>query len=152
VQNGFSQLPEDEFQLREAFAALDRVAPKDAVVNFRPNDPRPEGGEVMSPAEFFQRMLVMDTGRQILNAERECATKFGGDPEECPAIQTATAQLYASPSPSAEWARDYCSRFGTQYLAISHRDPDWNSDTGWPVTLPVIAQEPGFRILQCGEK
>jgi len=33
---------------------------------------------------------------------------------------------------------------------ISHRDPDWTTTTGWPVTLRLIAQEPGFRILQCG--
>ena len=152
VQNGFSQLPEDAFELRDAFATLNTIAPKNAVVNFRPIDPRTPGGEVMSPSEFYQRMLVMDTGRQILNAEHDCATHFGGDPAVCPAIQAATVQLYASPAPSAEWARDYCSRFGAQYLVISHRDPDWESDTGWPVMLPVVAQEPGFRILQCGGK
>jgi hypothetical protein len=151
VQNGFSQLPEDEFQIREGFAALDRVAAKDAVVNFRPIDPTPDRkDEVMTPSEFYQRMMVMDTGRQILNAEKDCATHFGGDEAACQEIQKATAQLYAVSAPSAEWAREYCSRFGVQYLTISHRDPDWGSDTGWPVTLPAIAKEPGFRVLRCG--
>jgi hypothetical protein len=109
-------------------------------------------GAVVTPIQFYQRMLVMDAGRQILNAERDCAFHFGGDPSRCAAIQDATAQLYASPSPSVEWAQDYCSRFGVQYLLIGHRDPDWSSDTGWPMTLPIVAQQPGFRILQCGEK
>jgi hypothetical protein len=150
VQNGFSKLPEDEFEIREAFAALNRVAARDAVVSFRPIDPTVDRkGEVMSPSEFYQRMMVMDTGRQILNAEKDCGTHFGGDPAACPAIQAETALLYASPAPSAAWARDYCSRFGAQYLTISHRDPGWGSDTGWPVTLPAVAQEPGFRILRC---
>jgi len=151
VQNGFSQLPKDAFEIREAFASLNPVASKNAVVAFRPIDPiLDRNNVVVFPSEFYQRMLVMNAGRQILNAERECATQFGGDPAECPVIQAATVQLYASPPPSAEWARDYCSRFGVQYLVISHRDPDWDRDTGWPVTLPSIAREPGFRILQCG--
>jgi len=149
-QNGFSDLPEDSYQVREAFAALNRVAPLGAVVSFDPID-RTIGQktEVMTPDEYFQRMLVMDTGRQMLNAERICATHFGGNPSECADIQNATIQLYASPSPSAQWARDYCSRFGVQYLLVSHRDPIWESTIGWPATLPVVAQEPGLRIVQC---
>jgi preprotein translocase subunit SecE len=151
-QNGFSELPDDSYQVREAFASLDRVAPRDVVVNFDPID-RTVGQktEVMTPDEYFQRMLVMDTGRQMLNAERICATHFGGNPSECAPIQKATVQLYALPAPDAQWARDYCSRFGTQYLVVSHRDPAWESSTGWPVTLPVVAQEPGLRILQCNK-
>jgi len=151
-QNGFSGLPDDSYQVRKAFAALDRVAPQDAVVNFDPID-RTVGQktEVMTPDEYFQRMLVMDTGRQMLNAERICATHFGGNPSECAPIQKATVQLYAIPAPDAQWARDYCSRFGAQYLVVSHRDPAWESTTGWPVTLPVVAQEPGLRIVQCNK-
>jgi hypothetical protein len=149
-QNGFSDLPADSYQVREVFAALDRVAPRDAVVNFDPID-RTIGQktEVMTPDEYFQRMLVMDTGHQILNAERICATHFGGNPSECASIQNATVQLYATPAPSAQWAREYCSRFKVQYLLVSHRDPAWESNSGWPLTLPVVAQDPGLRIVQC---
>jgi len=148
--DGFSQLPQDAFEIREAFTSLNRVASKDAVVAFRSIDPiLDRNNVVVFPSEFYQRMLVMNAGRQILNAEGECATHFGGDPAECTAIQAATVQLYASPAPSAEWAREYCRRFGVQYLAISHRDPDWDTYTGWPVTLPSVAWESGFRILQC---
>jgi hypothetical protein len=149
-QNGFNDLPEDSYQVREAFAALDRVAPRDAVVNFDPID-RTIGQktEVMTPDEYFQRMLVMDTGRQMLNAERICATHFGGNPSDCAPIQKATVQLYALPAPDAQWAREYCNRFGAQYLVVGHRDPAWESTTGWPATLPVVADEPGLRIVQC---
>ena len=133
-----------------SFAELDRVSSRKAVVVFRPIDPDPDrGNDVMSPSEFYQRMLVMDAGRQMLNAERPCATQFGGDPSACPAILQQTAPLYALPSPSAEWARGYCSQFGVQYIAVSHRDPDWGSNSGWPVALPVIAQQDGFKILRC---
>jgi uncharacterized membrane protein len=149
-QNGFSKLPEDSYQVREAFAALDRVAPRDAVISFNPID-RSVGqkAEVMTPDEYFQRMLVMDSGRQILNAERICATHFGGNPSECAPIQKATMQLYGLPAPDAQWAKDYCSRFGARYLLVSHRDTVWQSKTGWPANLPVIAEEDGLRIVQC---
>ncbi len=152
IKNGFSQLPEDAFELRDALATLDRVAPRDAVFAFRPIDPEPNKGDaVMTANEFYYRTLVMDAGRQILNAEGKCAVHFGGDPARCAAIQSAIAQLYASPAPNAEWARNFCSRFGVQYLMIGHRDPNWNSTTGWPVALPDVAREPGFKIEQCAE-
>jgi hypothetical protein len=152
VHNGFSRLPDDAFQIREAFAALNRIAPRNAVVAFRPIDPEPDKGDaVMTGNEFYQRMLVMDTGRQMLNAEGKCAVHFGGDPAPCAAIQSAVIQLYASPAPSAEQARNFCHRFGVHYLTVSHRDPNWNTTTGWPRTLPSIAHEPGFSIVDCGQ-
>jgi hypothetical protein len=151
-QNGFSDLPSDAYQVREAFTTLDRVAPVDAVVSFNPID-RTIGQktEVMTPGEYFHRMLVMDTGRQILNAERLCATHFGGNPSECAEIQNATVQLYANPAPGADWAREYCTRFKAQYLLVSHRDPAWESPSGWTHTLPAVSQEQDLRILQCAK-
>jgi hypothetical protein len=151
-QSSFRDLPQDAFETREAFAALDHVASINAVVAFHAMDaPLDRHGEVITAGEFDQRIKVMDTGRQMLNAERECATQFGGDPSQCPAIQQASLQLYASPPPSADWARDYCRRFGVQYLVISHHDPSWGSSTGWPATLPLVAQEPDLKILQCAD-
>lgn len=146
----FGQLSQDAFQVREAFANLHRVARLDAVVSFRPIDPDPNRqNEVVTADELYQRMLVMDTGRQLLNAEGKCAVHFGGDASKCSAIQAATAALYATPAPSPEAARAYCSQFGVSYLVVSHHDPDWSQTTGWPVTLPVIARQPGLRILGC---
>jgi hypothetical protein len=154
---GFAQMAEDNFAIREAFAALDHVAPKDAVISFRPIEPVADRmDEVMTPAEFYQRMLVMDAGRQILNAEGKCAVHFGGDPAPCAAIQKATAQLYSLPTPSADQARAYCSQFGVQYLVVGHRDPVWPGSSSrpgpaaWPSVLPEAAGAPGFRILRCG--
>ena len=150
-QNGFSELPQDEFEVRDAFTKLNRFASKNAVVNFRGVDLTLDrkDDEVMTPSDYYQRMLVMDTGRQILNAEWKCAIQFGGNPSACTEIQTATEKLYASPSPSAAYAQTYCSRFGVQYLLIGHRDPAWTGNTGWPATLPVIEQESGLKILKC---
>jgi hypothetical protein len=131
---------------------LNKLASSNAVVAFRPIDaPLDRHGEVITADEFDQRIKVMDTGRQMLNAERECATQFGGDPSQCPEIQQSSLQLYASPAPSADWAREFCTRFGVQYLVISHHDPSWGSSTGWPATLPLVAQEPDLKILQCAD-
>lgn len=149
-QSGFSTSPEDEFQIRKAFRVLHATASVAAVVAFRPIDPTPDRhGQVMMPNEFYQRMLVMDAGRQILNAEGKCAIHFGGDPKACPAIQAATARLYALPAPNAASATEFCSHFGVQYLAVSAWDPDWMAETGWPVTLPAVVREPRFRVLRC---
>jgi hypothetical protein len=146
----FGQLSEDDFEIREAFAKLHSVAPRDAVVSFRPIDSEPDRqNEVMTPNEFYQRMLVMNAGRQFLNAEGKCAVHFGGDESKCQAIQTATAALYASPAPNADIARSYCSLFGVSYLILSHRDPNWSQAMGWPVKLPIVAAQPGFRIFRC---
>jgi hypothetical protein len=151
AQSGFGPLPQEAFEIRQAFVVLDRVAPKDAVVAFRPLNPNVDRNDaVITPNEFYQRLLVTNAGRQMLNAEPKCAIQFGGDPAACPEIRTATEQLYASPSPTADWARDYCSRFGVQYLLIGHRDSNWDSNSGWAVTLPEIAKQPDFKIFQCG--
>ncbi len=148
--SSFSASPADEFQIRQAFDTLDRLAPAKAVVAFRPIDPTPDRqGAVMVPNEYYQRMLVMDAGRQMLNAEGKCATHFGGDPAPCPSIQAATAELYASPAPPARAARQFCSRFGVQFLVLSAWDPQWNAPGGWPTELPAVAQQPRLKILRC---
>jgi hypothetical protein len=146
----FNQLPNDAYQLRTLFTELNARAPLNAVIAFRPIDPIIDRQEVViTPEEFYQRLLVMHTGRQILNAEHDCAVQFGGDPHHCPAIQTATQQLYSLPAPSADDARQFCLKSGTHYLLIGHHDPDWPTPTGWPATLPVIVQQPSFKILDC---
>lgn len=147
----FGHAPQDAFEVREAFARLDVLAPKNAVIAVPTADLSiHQKEEVVSPDEFYQRMLVMDSNRQILNAEWKCAVQFGGDPDACLEIRNATTRLYASPAPSVEWTNNFCDRFGVQYLVIGHRDADWDSKTGWPASLTVIASEQGFRIYRCG--
>jgi hypothetical protein len=146
----FTQIPSDAFQIRSAFDILHHIASPNAVVAFRPIDPETHTfDEVMTPNEFYQRLLVMNTGRQMLNAEWKCAVHFGGSPAPCAAIQSQTTQLYSASPPPAQFARTFCSRFGVQYLTLSHRDPAWPGLTGWPASLPVITAQPTFRIFQC---
>ncbi len=146
----YATLPEDDLQIREAFDTLNRLAPANAVVAFRPIDPVLDRQQaVMVPNEFYQRAIVMDSNRQLLNAEGKCAVHFGGDPIPCPAIQQATAQLYAVPTPDAASARSFCARFGVHYLILSAWDPLWNTAVGWPLTLPTVAAQRRFRILDC---
>ncbi len=149
--SGFGPSPGDNYEIREAFDTLNKTAPTNAVISFHPIDPVPNReGAVMVPNEYYQRMLVMDAGRQLLNAEDKCAVHFGGNPGACTAIHNATKQLYATPtSPDTAWAREYCRSFGVSYLVLSAWDPGWRSTAGWPVTLPVVAAEPRFRIMAC---
>lgn len=146
----FALAPDDAFQIRSATDELNRVAPKDAVVAFRPIDPEPDkDGAVMTANEYYQRELVMDTRRQLLNAEGKCAVQFGGDSAPCSFIQAATARLYAAPALPVGAARKFCASFGVSYLIVSHRDPNWATTTGWTVELPAVATQPGIRILAC---
>jgi hypothetical protein len=148
--NGFSSLPEQVFQARTAFAQLDRVADKSAVVEFNPADPNPgTRGDVVSPYTFYARSLMANAGRQILSAEQKCASEFGGDSGPCADIERSTASLYALPAPTAAWASEYCRRFGVQYLAAGSMDPAWSDAAGWVRTLPPVASQPEFRIVRC---
>ena len=87
----------------------------------------------------------------MLSAEPKCASEFGGDSAPCAAIEQGTQALYAAPAPTAARAREYCRRFGVQYLAASELDPGWSDANGWANTLPVVAQQPLFRVLRCAE-
>jgi hypothetical protein len=148
--SGFQELPSDAYQARAAFAELNRVAQRSAVVQFNAVDPTSDPhGDVVPPYQFYTRALLMDSGRQVLNAEPECAVEFGGDAGPCAAIRAATARLYGAGAPTAAWAKEYCGRFGVGYLAVSHLDPAWGDTQGWVWGLPVVAAEPGFRIVRC---
>ena len=145
--NGFSRLPAQVFEARAAFAKLDRMADKSAVVAFHPVDPDSANrGDVVSPYTFYSRSLLMNARRQILSAEPKCATEFGGDSESCLEIEQATARLYALPAATASWAEDYCRRFGVQYLVADDMDPVWADAAGWVSTLPAVASQPTIRI------
>ncbi len=151
ASGGFQESPADAFQVREAFGRLNRVSSTNAVVAFRDMDLDAERRdmEVMTPTEYFQRMLVMDAGRQLLNAEPKCATHFGGDPTACAKIKKNMLELYATPSPSKAWAQDYCQQLGVHYLLLTIRDPAWTHPSGWSASLPVVVEEPRLKIMQC---
>lgn len=152
--SGFAYLPVAALQAREAFAKLDRVTPGSAhrpgVVEFNPVDPDlAQRDNLLSPFTYFTRLLLMDSGRQVLDSEPACGTEFGGDTSDCAAMMQATAQLYAAPAPPADWATAYCKRFGVDYLVATLLDPAWQDASGWARTLPVFAAEPDLRILDC---
>lgn len=149
-ESGFALLPTQVFEAREAFANLNRAASQSAVVEFNPVDPHPgTRGDAVSPYTFYIRSLLMNARRQTLSAEPQCATQFGGDSRPCAAIESATSALYAMPAPTAQWAEEYCRRFGVDYLAVSEMDPVWSDASGWAGSLPRAASEPDFRIVRC---
>ncbi len=148
--SGFARLPAEAYQVRQAMGTLNRTTPKDSVVAFNPADPKPTGrGDVVSPYTFFERAILMDAHRQLLNAEPTCAAEFGGDAGACAAIDRATERLYAMPALPVADAREFCNRFGVTYLVASSLDPVWSDPAGWVNTLPVLDAEPDLRIVRC---
>ena len=143
--SGFAELPAQVFQGREAFAELERVSSPSAVVEFNPADPHPaHGDDVIPPHAFYARSLLMNANRQVLTAEPLCGIEFGGDWHSCQEIASESARLYSLPAPSAQWAEEYCRRFGANYLAVGQMDPVWGDASGWAHTLPAVASESGF--------
>ncbi len=149
-QTGFARLPAEVYQVRQATGSIKRTTPESSVLAFNPVDPMPTGrGDVVTPYTFFERAILMDADRQLLNAEPTCAAEFGGDASACPAIETATARLYARPALRAGEARAFCSRFGVQYLLATGLDPVWADPESWVSTLPVVDAEPDLRLVRC---
>jgi hypothetical protein len=148
--SGFAGLPAQVFEARTAFAELDKVASRSAVVEFNPYDPHPgTRGDVIPPYTFYARSLIMNANRQMVSAESRCPAQFGGESRFCAAIESSTQRLYELPAPSARWAEQYCRQFGVDYLAVGEMDPVWSDASAWAATLPTVASEPGFRIVRC---
>lgn len=147
--SGFAQLPEHLFQAHEALTTFQQTAPPDAVWQFNPfPPPQAPGNNVVQRYIYFDRALLIYGGRQTLNAEPACAAEFGGDTRPCAAIMDATAALYAATTTAAQ-ARTYCRHFGVGYLAASDTDAPWATRESWVWTLPVVAEQPAFRIVRC---
>ena len=148
--SGFSGLPAQVFEARTAFAELDKVASRSAIVEFNPYDPHPGiRGDVIPPYAFYARSLIMNANRQMVSADSRCPAQFGGESQFCAAIESSTQRLYELPAESAQWAEQYCRQFGADYLAVGEMDSVWSDASAWAATLPSVASEPGFRIVRC---
>jgi hypothetical protein len=147
----FAQLPAQAYAVRTAFAELQRTDGTSGAVEFNPIDPA--GGasaDAVTPYTFYALTNLIDAGRQILSAEANCGSRYGGVPGPCVALESATQRLYAKPALNADAAREYCARFGAEYLAVGEMDPVWGDAQGWAATLPVAASAEGFKVMRCG--
>jgi hypothetical protein len=135
---GMAELAERNYAFREAFEAIDRHTPADARVQY--ND----------ATAYFMASQMMQSNRQMIDADPSCATSFGGDPSACPAIQRAVAALYSeSTGPAA--ANRLCAQTGIQYLIASRWDRVWLAPESWVWTLPPVLERPEVRVLACGK-
>jgi len=123
------------------YAELDAAIPRDAVVQFNPED---QGRDRMS---MIVNMLGIDHQIAIDTDVGTCGAGMGGDPSGCPILATAIDAIYNGASP--EQARAICHQYGIQYLVARVYDPVWRNKNSWVWSPKTVVADPDFRAIDC---
>ncbi len=133
----FPGMSQEVYQLRTSYAALDRIVPPNAVVQYNP----------ASIGSYFLYLNMLYVDHQVVSAEPGCGKSFGGDARACPGIEKDLAILYAGAD--ATIAQAICHNRGIQYLLVTDQDPAWQDSMSWVWEWPVIVRQPRLAILAC---
>ena len=137
-----AELGERSYALRNAYAAMQSVVPRDALLQY---DTRAGG--------YFLYIHQLDANRQIVNAESPCNVSFGGNPSACAAIQTEITRLFpedaAQTQLTGDEARAACGRLGATVLVATRWDAIWQAKQSWVWTLTPFVAQPDVRIVDC---
>jgi hypothetical protein len=141
-----SGLAERAMSLRRGFAEMDRLVPKDAVIQFN----------TTQPSEFLLYAHILQARRQMASAVPGCGIAFGGDPSQCGRIEMSVASLFSpdklsGATLSAAQARGECESLGVSYLVATRWDPVWSDSKGWVWKLSVVADTGDVRVVKCSE-
>jgi hypothetical protein len=148
-----SGLGEEAMALRQAFAEMDALIPKAAVVQFNP----------LQPGDYFHDAQILPVGRQVAAAFPDCPAAFGGEASRCDGVEAGVRTFFApqtmtflvSPGDerrdphSAEAARAMCSQLGIDYLIATQWDDVWADRSGWVWRLPAVVDTGEVRVVQC---
>lgn len=121
------------------YAKLDASIPKDAVVQFNPND--------RLHMWTIPDQIGIDHQTAIAYDKPWCGSELGGDPSGCLAMAVAIDSIFNGAT--AEQARTTCRLYGIQYLVVRIYDPAWKDRNGWVWTLNPVVSDPEFRALDC---
>lgn len=137
-----SGLAEQAMAWRRGFEAMDRSVPRNAVVQFNPEQ----------PSDYFRYAEILQAGRQMATAMPDCPAAFGGDPAACGAVESGVRRLFSpGQARSAAEARAVCSALGVSYLIASRWDGVWLDTGGWVWTLPAVADTGSVRVVDCAK-
>jgi hypothetical protein len=132
-------LSQEALALRLGFDQMDRLVPRDAVIQF----------DTDQPSDYFRFAQIVAAPRQIALANPDCPAAFGGDASACVPVEQAVAHLFAPALVSAPAARDQCRALGVSYLVVTRWDTPWRYPLNWVWTLPVAFNSNDLRILDC---
>jgi hypothetical protein len=103
---------------------------------------------------YLLRAHLIHIGHQVITADENCNTAFGGEQAPCAAIQGMIQRIFPAPdkdpAPLEEVVR-LCSKFGIDDLVATRWDSVWQTPTDWVWRLPLIAEVPGGRIVRCAQ-
>ena len=135
-----SRLSHNAYISNIGYAQLDRVIPRDAVVQFNP---------VVRPVPFWASVDLVGVNHQIaIETEKPwCGSELGGDPSGCAVMAPAIGAIYEGGT--VEQARTICREHGIQYLVARIYDPVWNERQSWVWRLPLVVTNEEFRALDC---
>ena len=135
----FHGLSERALALRLGFDEMDRVVPKDAVVQY----------DTPGSGEFVRYATILELRRQMGSGSPGCGVAFGGDASKCVVIEQGIARLY-TPGLSAAQAREVCGSLGIGYLVATRWDRVWSDSRGWVWALPPEVDTGDLRVVACG--
>jgi hypothetical protein len=134
-------------ELFEAWAAIDRSTPPDAIVQDNPDG-------------LLQRPLLLYLNRRVAAGDVECETSFGGDAGECIAENTLPLMalyaqpdwrtyLQAAPSTGISSFISTCRALRLSALIVTDSDPVWKIANSWVWQQPTLYSGESVRVLPC---
>jgi len=129
------------YAVREAAEWAAGAAPGDAIIQFNPH------------TASQNTSAYLYAGRQMLAADDNCLSTFGGDPALCPASITELNRIYPRAGQTAESALDgVCRNLPIDLIGATDTDPAWSDRRSW-----VWQQRPAFangyvRLFRCGPR
>jgi hypothetical protein len=136
----FYGLSERALALRLGFEEMDRVVPKEAVVQY----------DTPGSGEFVRYATILELRRQMASGSPGCGVPFGGNASECDGVEQGIARLY-TPGLSVAQARESCGSLGIGYLVATRWDQVWNDSGGWVWELPAAVSTGDVRVVACTE-
>jgi len=139
---GFGQIPtgRKSFQIRDAYAALDRVTDHRSIVQFNP--------------ESDLRLYLLQYSRyQAVDAfYPDCAIAFGGTLSDCHRVEPSVKSIFdpnLGYSPSMSDVEGICQRLGIKVLVVTSTDPIWTNAASWMWQARPFVSNDFVRMYYC---
>ena len=126
---------------REAEEWAARATPRAAIVQFNPH------------TASQNTSAYLYAGRQMLAADDNCLSTFGGDPALCPALITELNRIYPPAGQTAEPAIDgVCHSLPIDLIGAAGTDPAWSDRRSWVWQQPPAFANAYVRLFRCGPR
>ena len=139
---GFGQIPtgRQSFQIRDAYAALDRGTDYKSIVQFNP--------------ESDLRLYLLQYSRyQAVDAfYPDCAIAFGGSMSDCRRVGPSVKSIFDPDpgySPSIADVVGVCQRLGIKVLVVTSIDPIWTNAGSWMWSSKPFVSNDFVRMYHC---